>query len=203
MSRHRALKLSLLTLLVATATAGCGNGGGTSQQRLAIDERRGSVGGVELGASKGDVRARFGDYGDRLRAYPIEPLEMDEDERSGGPWSVATGPHHLGPGGLKGEQVTLRYRGVSFFVRKDRVFGFMVTSDEGKTRRGVAVGDDLSAAKNAYPELRCEPQSESDTTAPQKANCSGRVPGGRYIYFGGDPIESVTVMERSFESYAY
>lgn len=68
--------------------------------------------------------------------------------------------------------------------------------------RDIGVGDDLAEADAAYPELSCESEFRGDTTAPQKAHCSGRVKGGRYVYFGGDPVESITVMERAFDSYA-
>lgn len=174
----------------------CGDDGNSSR-KLDIDERRGSVDGVQIGSSKRDVRGRFGDYAKDPQAYPIEPLEIDEEEGSGGPWSVVTGPHHLGPGGIKGEQVTLRYRGASFFVRHDRVFGFMVTSRGSATSRGVAVGDDLDEVEGKYPGFRCEEELEGDTTAPQKAHCAGQAADDLLTYFGGDPIESITVVRQS------
>lgn len=168
-----------------------------------IDERRGAIRGVAIGADKRAVRRALGSYERPPQAYPIEPLEVDEGEGSGGPWSVETGPHHLGPGGIRGEQVTLRYQGASFFVRRDRVFGFMITAPGTPTSRGVSIGDRLKQARKAYPSLKCEAQSQGDTTAVQKAACFGKAPKGRYIYFGGDPIESITVMERPFAEYAY
>jgi hypothetical protein len=184
-------------LIAALVAVGCGGTDDGSHRRLSIDERDGSVDGVRIGSTKRDVRNRFGDYGDSPEAYPIEPLEVDEHEGSGGPWSVATGPHHLGPGGINGEQVTLRYRGASFFVRHDHVFGFMVTSRGATTSRGVRVGDDLATAASKYPGFRCEPQSEGDTTVPQKAHCAGEASDDLLTYFGGDPIESITIVRRS------
>ena len=199
---HRSRRWVLVAMLLVANTTGCGSSDDAPIGSVTLDERRGAIHGVGLGASKAEVRARFGDYGTKPEPYPIEPLEVDEEEGSGGPWSVATGPHHVGPGGLGGEQVTLRYRGASFFVRNDRVFGFMVTDPDAQTLRGMSVGDDLAEVKEAYPELGCEPESQGDTTAPQKAHCAGRAKQGRFVYFGGDPVESITVMERSFGSYA-
>lgn len=184
-------------LMATTLAAGCGESDDAPDRRLSIDERRGTVDKVRIGSAKRDVREHFGDYGDNPGAYPIEPLEIDEEEGSGGPWSVVTGPHHLGPDGIKGEQVTLRYRGASFFVRHDRVFGFMVTSRGGATSRGVGIGDELADAERKYPGFRCEEESHGDTTAPQKAHCAGQASDGLLTYFGGDPIESITVARRN------
>lgn len=191
--RARSAAVAVLLLLGA---GGCGDRD-TSTRTLDVDERRGSVDGVRIESTKRVVRERFGDYGRDPQAYPIEPLEIDEEEGSGGPWSVVTGPHHLGPGGIEGEQVTLRYRGSSFFVRHDRVFGFMVTSTGSATSRGVRVGDDLATVKREYPHFRCEDEYRGETTATQKAHCSGEAADDLLTYFGGDPIESITVVRRS------
>jgi hypothetical protein len=195
--RRLAAYAAIAIVIAVALAAGCSDGDEEPPRPLPVDERQGAVGGVRIGASKREVRERFGDYGSDPGAYPIEPLEIDEDEGSGGPWSVVTGPHHLGPGGIKGEQVTLRYRGASLFVRHDRVFGFMVTDRGGTTMRGVRVGDRLEKAKERYPAFRCDEEWRGETTAPQKANCSGVVSDDLLTYFGGDPIESITVVRRS------
>ena len=192
-------------LTIAASILGCGKSEPLADP-LRTDEVRGSVGGVTLGDDKAEVARRFGGYEKPAEAYPIEPLEIDDEDGSGGygnPWSVVTGPHHLGPGGLGGEQVTLRYREASFFVRDNRVFGFLITDPGAVTLRGIRTGDDLEDAEETYPELVCEEESQGETTAVQKASCSGRVKGGLSLYFGGDPIESIAVMERSFDSYDY
>ena len=116
---------------------------------------------------------------------------------------MVTGPHHIGPGGIHGEQVTLRYRGASFFVRQDRVFGFMVTAARTPTQKGIAVGDTLDRVRNAYPHFDCEGASRSDTSATQEPACFGHAPLQRFVYFGGDPIQSITVTERPIDAYAY
>jgi len=196
----------VVAAVAAAASVGCGDQDRALGPSLKTDELRGTFDGVGIGDDKAAVRRRFGDFDRFPQAYPIEPLEIKDDGGSGGsgsPWSVVTGPHHLGPGGLGGEQVTLRYRGASFFVRDDRVFGFLVTDPRGQTRGGVGIGDDLSEARDQYPNFDCEEESQGDTTAVRKAACSGQVPGGRYLYFGGDPIESITVMERSVRFYDY
>jgi hypothetical protein len=92
---------------------------------------------------------------------------------------------------------------VSFFVRDDRVFGFLVTARGGQTTRGVSIGDDLSDVTAQYPDFNCDDEVRGETTAVFKASCSGKVRDDRYLYFGGDPIESITVTKGSVRSYAY
>jgi hypothetical protein len=167
-----------------------------------IDERAGTVAGVGIGASKARVEARLGRYQRPATAYPTAPTDRNE-EQTAGPWSVVTGPHHLGPGGKRGEQVTLRYKGAALFVFRDRVFGFMISAGNARTGRGVQVGDGLDAAKKAYPTVRCEGSSSSDTSATQAASCAGFLRKNRWIYFGGDPIRSITLMERGIDDYSY
>lgn len=189
---------------LAASLAGCGSNAASSQPSLGtIDEGRGAIHGVRIGAEKPTVRRAFGSYGRKPEAYPIEPLEIDEARGSGGPWSVVTGPHHLGPGGIEGEQVTLQYRGASFFVRHNRVFGFMVTAPRTPTQKGIAVGDTLDRVRDAYPRFDCEGAFRSDTSATQEPACFGQAPHGRFVYFGGDPIQSITVTERPVDAYAY
>jgi len=79
----------------------------------------------------------------------------------------------------------------------------MISAGNARTRNGVQVGDDLDAAKEAYPTIRCEGPSSSDTSATQAANCSGFLRENRWIYFGGDPIRSITVMERGSDDDSY
>ena len=196
------VRVAGVCVFVASVLAGCAGGDDDPSPSLfSVDEVAGTVGGVGIGASKAAVRQRFGLHESNPQPYPIEPLDGDEEDGAGGPWSVVTGPHEVGPGGQRGEQVTLRYRGASFFVRRGRVFGFMVTDDGANTSRGVGVGDSLAEARRAHPELTCRPESRGETTAPQEAHCEGRVGPGRYMFLGGDPIESVTLMARPFRGY--
>jgi hypothetical protein len=193
--------MALLCLLTLTA-CGDSNIGPDVPALQTVDDRRGIVDGVGVGSSKSQVAVKLGEYQRPAEAYPAAPADVDESQDTG-PWSVITGPHHLGPGGKRGEQVTLRYTGAAFFVYRDRVFGFVVTARNSRTTNNVRVGDDLAASKKSYPSLRCEGASSSDTSATQAPNCSGFVNDDRWIYFGGDPIRSITVMEHDSSHYDY
>jgi hypothetical protein len=187
----------------ALSACGSDDASESAATSLRVDETRGTVGGVSIGSSKATVARFFGSYGRAPQAYPSEPLDADDAEDAGGPWSVITGPHHLGPGGLRGEQVTLRYEGVAFFVRNDRAFGFLVSAKGARTSKGVAIGDRLRDVRDAYPDVTCEDASRGDTTATQAASCSGKTASGGLLYFGGDPVRSITVMEHSRSHYDY
>lgn len=189
---------------IALAGAGCGDEDGSASPQLnTVDERAGLIAGVGIGSSKREVARALGPYLMPAQAYPSEPADAGDDGSTAGPWSVVTGPHHLGPGGKRGEQVTLRYPGAAFFVLRDRVFGFLVSAERAMTQGGVHVGDRLQKVLDRYPRFRCEGASRSDTSAIQEPACSGFVRGGRWVYFGGDPIQSITVMEDDRDHYAY
>ena len=170
---------------------------------MRVDELRGAIRGVEIGSSKATVARWFGSYGGTPTAYPSEPLDADDQHDTGGPWSVVTGPHHLGPGGLRGEQVTLRYPGAAFFVHNDRVFGFLISAKGARTSKDVGIGDRLRRIRSAYPQLTCAGAIHGDTSATQAPRCSGLTAQGRLLYFGGDPVRSITVMEHRESYYDY
>jgi hypothetical protein len=186
-----------MAAVCATAIAGCGS---PPLRGPRIDERSGRVLAVGIGDNKRTIARRLGPHGDP-QAYPIEPLTMEEGG-GGGPWSVHTGPYHIGPGGDPWEQVTLRYPHVSFFVMAHRVVGFMETAHGAHTSRGVGVGSSLDDVARRYPSLTCEGPQGGDEIAVQEAHCAGRASGGYYLWFGGDPVKSVTVMEHDFDTYA-
>lgn len=185
--RLRVFGSSAGALALCVAFGGCrDHTSGANPDALHVNERTGLVRGVGIGSSKAQVAARFGSYGRHPRAYPPEPLGTG-DEGAGDPYYARSGPYHLGPGGLPERvQVTLRYRGVSFFTLYGRVFGFMVTKPEATTARGVSIGDHLGDAREKYPELKCEGASEGETGVADAAECSGRVGPRRFIWFGGD-----------------
>lgn len=60
------------------------------------------------------------------------------------------------------------------------------------TSRGVAIGDPLDEAANAYPGLECGVKNE-DSEYPTFRYCTGRVAADRDIWFGQDPIRSITM----------
>ena len=91
----------------------------------------------------------------------------------------------------------LRYPDVSVYFIKRRVVAFMVTSPGARTRGKVGIGTPLVRAKRLYPELRCGSAGATEPFGGFPA-CTGRIRGGRYIWFGDDPIENITISTRAF-----
>jgi hypothetical protein len=152
----------------------------------AIDEQEGSYGGVGLGSTEADVRAAFGEPGEGDGFFPL-----DQESPRGPPWIPA-------PGGTR--PTVLRYEEAAFLVSPSvGVYSLMVTLQGATTAAGVEIGDRLDAARQSYQSVKCgeaiagEPLFGGET--PTYPWCRARV-GRIDVFFGGDPIESVTLTLR-------
>ena len=166
---------------LALALAACGEAEPTP-----IDELRGTYRGVGIGDSPKEVRRVFGDTDATTSGGPITPRKAGFSEL-GGPTSMAPSCPPGDPGQV------LRYDDVSFLYCQGRVWAFIVAAHGARTRREVALGDDLSSARERYgPKVRCgeAPIGEGGDTFPY---CSGQLSRNRWIWFGRDPVESITV----------
>jgi hypothetical protein len=153
----------------------------------AIDEVAGSYGAVAMGASEADVRRAFGEPGGGEGFYP---LGNDFGEIGGAP-AVRNWPPND-----RTEPRVLRYEDVAFLVGSRGVFAFVVTADRAHTRRGIAVGDPLAQARRAY-DLGCGEGVAGERigggVAYRYPTCRGTIGGRIRIWFGEDPIRSVTL----------
>jgi hypothetical protein len=160
-----------------------------------IDELRGTYRGVGIGDSAAEVRRVFGpreDAGDG----PFTPLGAGSFAEVGGAMFIASPgiPH------TPRDSELLRYRDVSFLLLDDRVFALMITADGAATQEGLAIGYDLDGAGERYDALNCEDAEIGDfgETFPF---CAGRVAPQRHIWFGQDPIRSITITRTGFGTY--
>jgi hypothetical protein len=78
----------------------------------------------------------------------------------------------------------------------DRVYALVVTAEGAAVSGGVAVGDPLSDAFTSYRGLRCGRTSGGGEYR-EWPYCVGAVGARRFVWFGEDPIASVTVSETS------
>ena len=78
-------------------------------------------------------------------------------------------------------------------AKSGRIWGFEITSPGVETTRGVAMGDDLGEAKRAYPDLHCGETDRGEYGT--NDYCLGAVASQRFLYFGGDPITSISVTQ--------
>jgi hypothetical protein len=161
-----------------------------------IDEVRGTYRGVGIGDSAAEVRRVFGpreDAGDG----PFTPLGAGSFAEVGGAMFIASPgmiPH------TPRDPELLRYRDVSFLLLDERVFALMITANGAATQEGLAIGHDLDGAGERYDALNCKDAEIGDfgETFPF---CAGRVAPQRHIWFGQDPIRSITITRTGFGSY--
>lgn len=184
LSRLQALAAAVVT---AAALAGCGEEGDREPggAGLTIDERRGTLGPIGLGSSLREVEARFG-AGERADAGTTErtPLQGSLEEL-GLPWT--TDPP---PGG--GGSTLLRYPDAVFKVAAARVVLFSIARAGVTTRGGVGIGDPLGRVRERYEGARCGIRN-AGSDAPEYPYCVVTVAPRRFVWFGRDPIRSITV----------
>lgn len=155
-----------------------------------VDEVRGRYGPVELGNAVERVRRVFGPKRPASVEEPISPTGARDRYR--GPPVLETGDPYAPT--TEGD-VALRYDDVTFFFVGGRLAAFMITSPGAVTRAGVAVGSPLDEVKRRYPRLRCETANASREYERYPA-CTGRLAPRRYVWFGGDPVENITIGPR-------
>ncbi len=150
------------------------------ERPLVVDEREASLRGVEVGDPVRRARKVFGP-GERA-ADTFEPLGAD-------PSKLST------PMALPSSDV-LRYPELVVFVARGGVRGFTTTDPDAETKAGAGVGDSLRVAKRVYRNLTCDTETESgDQTTLAFPYCIGNLGGGVYLWFGGNPIDNITVLE--------
>jgi hypothetical protein len=174
----------------AAALAGCAENGPSPTH---IDEKRGTYRGVGIGDRAEDVFRVFGRVPVSGTDKPVAPLKDDFVE-IGGATLISTPCKGRAPG-MSGI-ATLRYDHVTFLLCDGRSHGFIVAVENARTLRGVGVGSDLRDAQAAYPRLRCGEASYGEALVgepPSYPYCGGKIDGRRWIWFGRDPIGSITI----------
>ena len=152
-----------------------------------VDETAGAFRGVRMGAGEADVRRVFGEPGDGEGFFPLG----ESFGEIGGAPAVRNWPHDW-----RGRPTVLRYEGVAFLVGPRGVFAFVVTEEGARTKRGVRIGDSLERAQRVY-DAGCgeqpygEPLFGGDT--PTFRWCRGTIAERHRIWFGRDPIRSITL----------
>lgn len=154
-----------------------------------VDERKGSVQGVTLGDSVAAVKRQLpgGVEEDAMTAKNV-PLSGDVEEL-GLPWIVAP------PRGLAASDRMriLRYRHLSItFAPPTAAYVIQIAIPGARTRAGVGIGERLDAAASAYPNMRCDVRNRNSEYVAYPY-CTTKLEDGPYIWFGRDPIRSITL----------
>ena len=170
----------LAAALVVAALAGCG---GSDKPAAAVHENAGTLGGVHFGETAPQVRDRLGNPSDSAEGFFPKG-------------AVYTGP----PGipspdqGAGAKPAPLHYGDSAYLVSPTVGVYAMATLAKGsRTDSGVAVGDPLAKVATSYKHIDCGQVPRGE--APAYDWCRGTLPHVR-VFFGGDPIRSITLIRR-------
>jgi hypothetical protein len=157
-------------------------------QPVLVDERAGVLHGVRFGDDERAVRARLGEETDDRPGY--FPAGADYT----GPVAIPSPQSDLGSRVPPSE---LHYDDAAYLVSPTTgVFSMATLEKEARTRAGVGVGDELGLVRERYDRVECgeaiagEPLFGSE---PPTYSWCRVIVGDVRLFFGGDPIESITL----------
>ena len=184
--------LPSLVLGLAAFLGGCGDSTAAESgatRIVRVDERKGSVQGVRLGDSLSEVKRRL-------------PGGVEADPRTSRTLPLVGELEELGLPGIidpprEGTPIErfglLRYRHLSItFAPPTGAFVIKIAIPGARTLAGVGLGDPLEAARGAYPDMRCDVQNRNSEYVAYPY-CTTKLENGFYIWFGQDPIRSITL----------
>ncbi len=151
---------------------------------LLVDERTGGYRGIAPGAPAARARRIFGEPVIDSSDYAPRPLDTEPSQVSG-------------PRSRPGDWQPWRYEKLVVFASGGRIRGYLTTDRSAQTQTRVGVGDSLVLAERRQPGLVCDGVTlGSDAVIPSYPACQGPLSSGHWIFFGGDPIDSIWVQER-------
>lgn len=118
----------------------------------------------------------------------VAPLSSGDE--SLGPDPITLSPP---PGSVEFEFSSYLYEHVAFILVENSIEIVIVDESGARTRRGVEIGGDLDEARSVYPKLTCGTANEGSEHLASFPACTGPVGERRFIWFGGDPIQNITV----------
>jgi hypothetical protein len=152
-----------------------------------IDPIAGTLGAVSFGDDRKSIEKTLGD-GRVQNGDPIWPTGAEDLSSSAVP------PRFAYPRGrrLGEEPVFVRYPTITAMLVRGRLHLIAATTDGTHAGRGLKIGDPLSEASRAYPNLQCG-RAAGPHGDDLFSYCTGPVANGRYLWAGGDPIRSFAV----------
>jgi hypothetical protein len=174
------------TAVVAGVVASRGDDG---RAVVVVDERHGKLHGVRFGDDVEAVRKRRGSPTDDAQGF----FPRDSDY---------TGPPSI-PNPRSDPNVAptpLHYGSSAYLVSPSvGVYAMATLADGARTRAGVGVGDDLALVRERYDRVRCGESVAGEASfggdTPMYPWCQATV-GGSGVFFGEDPIKSITLLRR-------
>jgi hypothetical protein len=169
-----------------------------------IDELRATYHGVGIGDDARAVRRVFGQRPFAGMDEPLTPTKADFVD-VGGPTVVSPPckPTTRRAGG-RSRLTLLRYDDASFLFCDGTVFALMVTASDARTTSGLGVGDELEKARRLYADLKCGEAPSGDIG--HYPYCAGVIASTRsgprlHVWFGEDPLASITVSTTRYDGY--
>jgi hypothetical protein len=192
----QALRLALVVgavVVIATVvlTVWLADGDNGDPEPVLIDERAGRLRGVVFGDTAPEIRARLGEPTDDEDGF--FPAGTDFT----GPPAI---PSPASDQGSRSPPEELHYDDTAYLVSPTAgVYSMAILAEGARTRAGIGVGDELDRVHEVYDRVDCgeaiagEPLFGDDyPTYPWCRAIVGRV----RVFFGEDPIESVTITRR-------
>lgn len=177
----------LLLVIALAAASACGSAESgddllaESDRVAVIDVTAGTYRGIPLGGTPEQMFAVLGRIDRADQDETASPTSVDEDY---GPFGIAY-PDVSCPAPF------YRYEHVALGFNCDELLWVKTVKRGEGTREGVGVGDPLAAVAPAYPGAVCGNAGGGEWE--EYSACSLEVAPRRFVWFGGDPIVSITI----------
>jgi hypothetical protein len=156
-------------------------GCGSDPEPATVDEQAGTYRGVGIGSTRSEAERGLG----RLKSGPNDPLApIGADPVEIG---IPPAPQDAGTG-----IAIWRFEHAVMAAGRGRAWLVSVAVRDAVTREGVGVGSTLDDVRAAYPAAECGTANEGTEYTPFDY-CTLRVAPRRYLWFGSDPVRSVTM----------
>lgn len=156
-----------------------------------VDERRGSYRGIAVGDPASAVVAEMGEPASGNKGISIPQIAFGQE------WS-GLGTYGC-PG--RGKWRSQSYREAAFVIVGDRVCVIQVGGNGWRTSGGLEAGDSIDIAKERFGPGECYETGPPEALGYDQWMCEFRTTSGVKLYFGGDPLNSVTLLSpRRFEA---
>ena len=176
--------------VVAAIAASCSTGLGGAEEEagrspIVVDESVPRYGSVGLGSTTREVEWLLGRG---KTADGFAPAGRS-------PADVAVPLSLPNPGAGRERPALRRYEDSAFLFLRGRAYAIMLTASNVETARGVGIGDAIEDVRRSYEGAECRDVAGGESLSGDLEtyrSCRVRVAPMRFVFFGGDPVRSIT-----------